>query len=489
MATAVTLSVAVWEYVRFSGTWTAYPPDACEKLERARIKSESKDETKVPIDISCRGVKAHFVDVVKMQQVFGDEQDHCAASPVRRNLYPLDSAPAKGVNWEWRTNSGKWYPYSVHLSCLIEKAKEHGLPKINLQDHYPECIYTVEFTTMHQRNNFTSFCRVIRRVEGKNYPLAPDAITCPEVNLNVPERKANPMELTPPVSDSNSSDVTVIAQIFPKKRKGRRSNHTASFAGIPCTSEGASDTKSLKTEGCNSLDGIKLPNNSWTDSVQDTPEPEEFLARHIIDVTGTVPAEDCSICCEPLVASSSYNSCGRVVRLSHCTHYFHYACLAAMYKSNPKTSYLQCPVCKAIYGVKQGNQPPGIMNFQVLPFTLPGYEGCGTIQITYHIPSGVQGPEHPRPGMPYTARGFPRHGYLPNNDQGRKALKLLVDAWDRRLIFTIGQSTTTGEQDTVTWNEIHHKTECGSNHTGHGFPDPSYLDNLFAELRVHGVAD
>lgn len=85
-----------------------------------------------------------------------------------------------------------------------------------------------------------------------------------------------------------------------------------------------------------------------------------------------------------------------------------------------QTSYLQCPVCKAIYGVKQGNQPPGIMNFQVLPFTLPGYEGCGTIQITYHIPSGVQGPEHPRPGMPYTARGFPRHGYLPNNDQGRR---------------------------------------------------------------------
>ncbi|KAH7984869.1 hypothetical protein HPB49_025670 [Dermacentor silvarum] len=158
-----------------------------------------------------------------------------------------------------------------------------------------------------------------------------------------------------------------------------------------------------------------------------------------------------------------------------------------MYKSNGKASYLQCPVCKAIYGVKQGNQPSGIMNFQVLPFTLPGYEGCDTIQITYHIPSGVQGPEHPRPGTPYTARGFPRHGYLPNNDQGRQALKLLVEAWERRLIFTIGQSTTTGEQDTVTWNVIHLKTECGSNDTGDGFPDPSYLDNLLAELRAHGV--
>lgn len=462
MAAAAPLSVAVWEYVRFSGTWTPYPPDACEKLERARIKSESKDETKVPIDIASSGVKAHFVDVVKMQQVFGDGQDHCAASPVRRNLYPIDSAPAKGVSWEWQANSGKWYPYSVRLSCLIEKASEQGLRKVNLQDHYPECIYTVEFTTMHQRNNFTGFYRVIRRVQGKNYPPGTDPVTCPGVNLNTSES-------------------------FPKKRRGRKSSRTVPSAGVP--SDGASDTKSMKTESLNSLDGIKLPDNSWTGPVQDSPAPEEFLARHTIDAAGTAPTEDCSICCEPLVTCSSGNSGGRVVRLCHCSHHFHYACLVAMYKSNPKASYLQCPVCKVIYGVKRGNQPPGIMNFQVLPFTLPGYEDCGTIQITYHIPAGIQGPEHPRPGMPYTARGFPRHGYLPNNDQGRRALKLLVDAWDRRLIFTIGQSTTTGELDTVTWNEIHHKTECGSNHTGHGYPDPSYLENLLAELRMHGVTD
>uniref|UniRef100_A0A023GAI3 E3 ubiquitin-protein ligase n=1 Tax=Amblyomma triste TaxID=251400 RepID=A0A023GAI3_AMBTT len=169
--------------------------------------------------------------------------------------------------------------------------------------------------------------------------------------------------------------------------------------------------------------------------------------------------------------------------------FFHHACLAALYESNPKAGYMQCPVCKVIYGVKHGNQPPGIMSFQALPFSLAGHEGSGTIQITYHIPAGIQGPGHPHPGMPYTARGFPRHGYLPNTEQGRRALKLLVEAWNRRLIFTIGQSTTTGEQDTVTWNEIHHKTEFGANRTGHGYPDPSYLDNLFAELHAQGVTD
>ena len=66
-------------------------------------------------------------------------------------------------------------------------------------------------------------------------------------------------------------------------------------------------------------------------------------------------------------------------------------------------------------------------------------------------------------------------------------LKLLKEAWQRRLVFTIGTSSTTGEQDTVVWNEIHHKTEAFSNHMGHGFPDPNYLDNVLAELAAQGV--
>ncbi|GCC17298.1 hypothetical protein chiPu_0021987, partial [Chiloscyllium punctatum] len=68
-------------------------------------------------------------------------------------------------------------------------------------------------------------------------------------------------------------------------------------------------------------------------------------------------------------------------------------------------------------------------------------------------------------------------------------LKLLLVAWDRRLIFAIGTSSTTGETDTVVWNEIHHKTEFGSNLTGHGYPDYNYLENVWAELRAQGISD
>ena len=70
-----------------------------------------------------------------------------------------------------------------------------------------------------------------------------------------------------------------------------------------------------------------------------------------------------------------------------------------------------------------------------------------------------------------------------------QVLKLLKVAWERRLTFTIGTSVTTGATDTVVWNEIHHKTECSSNHSGHGYPDPNYLDNVLMELSLQGVTD
>lgn len=70
-----------------------------------------------------------------------------------------------------------------------------------------------------------------------------------------------------------------------------------------------------------------------------------------------------------------------------------------------------------------------------------------------------------------------------------QVLRLLVKAWKRRLIFTIGRSSTTGEENTVTWNEIHHKTEFGYNRRGHGFPDPNYFTNILAELEAHGIKE
>ncbi|NWX97970.1 DTX2 ligase, partial [Nothoprocta ornata] len=226
-------------------------------------------------------------------------------------------------------------------------------------------------------------------------------------------------------------------------------------------------------------------------------EPEAVVRRYLEELKGVPADEDCMICMEKLASPSGYgDTCecstikpDMVGRLTNCQHCFHMLCVLAMYCNGNKDGSLQCPSCKAIYGEKTGTQPKGKMEVSTFPQSLPGHKDCGTIQIVYHISRGIQGPEHPNPGMPYTARGFPRYCYLPDNEKGRKVLELLKVAWRRRLIFTVGTSSTTGESNTVVWNEIHHKTEMDTNLSGHGYPDPNYLDNVLAELAAQGVTE
>ncbi|XP_078278397.1 putative E3 ubiquitin-protein ligase DTX2 isoform X1 [Rhinoraja longicauda] len=223
-------------------------------------------------------------------------------------------------------------------------------------------------------------------------------------------------------------------------------------------------------------------------------DPEGVVKKYMTRMEDHLD-EDCIICMEKLSALSGYDgmSCTRTIqsnavgKLSRCGHVFHLLCMMAMYENGNKDGSLQCPSCKMIYGEKTGTQPKGRMDIYLLPQSLPGYPDTGSIQIVYNISHGIQGPEHPNPGKPYTARGFPRHCYLPYNEKGRQVLERLKVAWNRRLIFTVGTSSTTGEIDTVVWNEIHHKTEKGSNVSGHGFPDPNYLDNVLGELAAQGV--
>ncbi|XP_015223298.1 probable E3 ubiquitin-protein ligase DTX2 isoform X1 [Lepisosteus oculatus] len=225
-------------------------------------------------------------------------------------------------------------------------------------------------------------------------------------------------------------------------------------------------------------------------------KPEDVIQKYMekVDVP---PEEDCLICMERLSCASGYDgvsespsvSPGAVGKFTKCGHFLHLLCMLAMYNTGTKDGSLQCPSCKTIYGEKTGTQPKGKMEIYRIPQSLPGHPDCGTIQIIYNIPPGIQGPEHPNPGKPYSCRGFPRLCFLPDSDKGRKVLELLKVAWTRRLIFTVGTSNTTGEPDTVVWNEIHHKTEMMSNVSGHGYPDPNYLDNVLAELAAQGVTE
>uniref|UniRef100_A0ABM0H204 E3 ubiquitin-protein ligase n=1 Tax=Saccoglossus kowalevskii TaxID=10224 RepID=A0ABM0H204_SACKO len=100
--------------------------------------------------------------------------------------------------------------------------------------------------------------------------------------------------------------------------------------------------------------------------------------------------------------------------------------------------------------------PKGTMNNYVMRSSLPGYQGCDTIKIEYYFPSGWQGANDPSPGSSYS--GTSRTAYLPDNREGREVLRLLKLAFERKLTFIIGTSVTTGCNNTVVWNDIHHKT-------------------------------
>ena len=53
----------------------------------------------------------------------------------------------------------------------------------------------------------------------------------------------------------------------------------------------------------------------------------------------------------------------------------------------------------------------------------------------------------PSLGMDY--RGDGRTAYLPNNVEGRAALRMLKRAFMRGLLFTVGKSITTGRDNTT----------------------------------------
>lgn len=166
--------------------------------------------------------------------------------------------------------------------------------------------------------------------------------------------------------------------------------------------------------------------------------------------------------------------------LPKCKHEFCSSCISKAMSFKPV-----CPVCLTPYGVQKGNQPEGTMAHTIQKDSLPGYEGCGTIVIQYSFRDGIQTKEHPNPGKAYS--GTHRVAYLPDNAEGRKVLDLLREAFDQKLIFTVGESRVLGISDVITWNDIHHKTAKLGGPSNFGYPDPDYLKRVKEELKSKGI--
>ncbi|XP_030065038.1 E3 ubiquitin-protein ligase DTX3L [Microcaecilia unicolor] len=186
--------------------------------------------------------------------------------------------------------------------------------------------------------------------------------------------------------------------------------------------------------------------------------------------TGEKKEITCPICLDKLEEK---------VVLSKCKHEFCKECIHKAMNQKPV-----CPVCNTCYGTVMGNQPPGTMSDTTISTQLPGYH-CNTIIINYTFSGGTQAANHPNPGKPYYPTS--RQAYLPNNKEGQEILKLLKKAFEQKLIFTVGQSRTSGSNDVITWNDIHHKTNISGGPSGYGYPDPDYLKRVREELKAKGI--
>ncbi|XP_063997400.1 probable E3 ubiquitin-protein ligase DTX3 [Pogoniulus pusillus] len=187
------------------------------------------------------------------------------------------------------------------------------------------------------------------------------------------------------------------------------------------------------------------------------------------------PERQCPICLGEIQKAKT---------LEKCQHSFCEACITRALQVKRA-----CPMCGRFYGQLVGNQPPNgrMLVSRDASLLLPGYEKFGTIIIQYVFPPGVQGVEHPNPGVRYP--GTTRVAYLPDCPEGNKVLGLFRKAFEQRLTFTVGTSMTTGRANVITWNDIHHKTNCTGGPQLFGYPDPTYLARVQEELRAKGITE
>ena len=84
-------------------------------------------------------------------------------------------------------------------------------------------------------------------------------------------------------------------------------------------------------------------------------------------------------------------------------------------------------------------------------------------------------------------QGTGRRAFLPGNEAGTEALGLLIECFNRRHSFIVGDSVTTGAKNVVVWSGVHHKTNTHDGSSNFGYPDETYLDRLKEELKARAL--
>ena len=113
------------------------------------------------------------------------------------------------------------------------------------------------------------------------------------------------------------------------------------------------------------------------------------------------------------------------------------------------------------------------MTWELEDFNCKGYpDTCKTWLIRYSFPGGT----HPVTKNKFS--GDARTAYVPDTQEGREVLALLVKSFRRKLTFTVGYSVVRGRDNCIVWNGVHHKTNPDRGSTAYGYPDDTYFNRL-----------
>lgn len=374
---------------------------------------------------------------------------------------------APAGHWEWQHDNGSWRSFDPPKNAILERAFAANRPEADLPGRHG---WRVNFATMQQTNTATTGAqRSVRRVSDAGAMAAVGAAATSFFGalggmLGGGGAAATPAEAPSPAPVSalsaavaagdlpyggdlqaamRAGDKAAIRHLMSARDDPAAAGSAPSPAAVPAaTGTGSPAAISAAGGGLGAVGGsppwagIAIPPGDWDDCFDSAVLTDDELK------------EDCAVCyCPVFDPAVGVNGPDDVpTKLNKCGHSFHRGCInEALAKCNTK-----CPVCSTIYGIITGNQPEGTMTIATNGSKLPGFESAnGTIVVEYKIPNGTQGPEHPNPGVQYS--GATRTCYLPDNAEGRALLAKLETAWQRKLIFTVGTSTTSGRDNMTIW--------------------------------------
>jgi hypothetical protein len=338
------------------------------------------------------------------------------------------SMGASGTSWEWNEGA-QWTLYDATTQATLNAALARGQHIANVT--FGRSIYIIDLQNLTQTNSRTRFSRRIRSVGNAS------------------------------AVGSSSSSTT-----------NSTTSTTSSTNSInPATSTTSTTNSSNSSSSCPIIHFQHVDQPIWSTITQwQRVQPESDYNPNDIDLMGEVlgqGGDDEPVVC--LQCSTAKIPC--IFRASLIAQ-----CLSA--------SNGECPTCKYRYSTP-GPQPSGTLVIAKDHRSCSGYADVGSITLTYRLPGGTQSARMLRPGQHY--RGTARIAYLPDNEHGAEALKLLTKAFRNGNLFLVGDSVTTGQRNTTIWAGIHQKTNLTGGTARHGYPDPTYFDRLKQECASRGI--